>query len=93
MNERELAPVFCGNIQQRQRHSLAPRSSVSARGAGFIEAADDVAHTLVDRLTSAVLFEPPLLILLYKQRSVCGEARQGKLRTDSTERSLPNSSA
>lgn len=31
MNEREFAPVFCGNIQQRQRHSLTPRSSVSAR--------------------------------------------------------------
>ena len=82
MNERELAPVFCCNIQQRQRHSLAPRGSVSARGTGFIKAADDVAHALVDRLAPAVLLEPPLLILLHEQRKRLRRGKHGKLRAD-----------
>ena len=51
MDERELAPIFCGNIQQCQRYGLAPRSSIAARGAGFVETADDVAYALVDGLT------------------------------------------
>ena len=84
MNEREFAPVFCGNIQQRQRHSLAPRGSVSARGARFIKAADDITHTLVDGFTPAVLLELPLLILLHKQRKRLRRGKHGKLRTDST---------
>ena len=79
MNKREFAPIFCCNIQQRQRHSLAPRGSVSARGTRFIEAADDVAHALVDRFTPAVLLEPPLLILLHKQRKRLRRGKHGKL--------------
>ena len=84
MNERELAPIFCCNIQQRQRHSLTPCGGVTARGARFIKAADDVAHALVDRFTPAVLLEPPLLILLHKQRKRLRRGKHGKLRTDST---------
>ena len=83
MNEREFAPAFCGNVQQRQRHGLAPCGGVAARGARFIKAADDVAHALVDRFTPAVLLEPPLLILLHKQRQRLRRNKHGKLRTDS----------
>ena len=79
MNEREFAPIFCCNIQQRQRHSLTPRSSVSARGAGFIEAADDVTHALVNRFAPAVLLEPSLLILLHKQRKRLRQSKHGEL--------------
>ena len=35
----------------------------------LVKATDDVAHALVDELTPAVLFEPPLLILFHKQRN------------------------
>ena len=79
MNEREFAPAFCGNVQQRQRHGLAPCGGVAARGAGFIEAADHIAHTLVDRLAPAILLEPPLLILLYKQRQRLRRSKHGEL--------------
>ena len=82
MNEREFAPVFCGNIQQRQRYGLAPCGGVAVRGAGFIEAADDVTHALVNRFAPAVLLEPPLLILLHKQRNRLRRSKHGKLRTD-----------
>ena len=42
-----------------------------------------VAHALVDRFTPAVLLEPPLLILLHKQRQRLRRNKHGKLRTDS----------
>ena len=79
MNECKFASVFRSNIQQRHRHSLAPRGSVAARGTGFVEAADDVAHALVDGFTPAVLFEPPLLIFLHKQRNRLRRGKHGEL--------------
>ena len=82
MNEREFAPVFCGNVQQRQRHGLAPRGSVAACRVGFVEAADDVAHAFVDEFTPAVLLETPLLILLHEQRKRLRRGKHGELRAD-----------
>lgn len=58
-----------------------PHAGAFARGgAGFVEAADHIARTLIDGLTAAILFDLPTLILSQEQRQCLRCRQHGKLR-------------
>ena len=80
MDEREAAPAFRRDLQERQGHGLAPCRGVAAGGAGFVQAADDVPGPLIDRLPALVLFDPPLLVLPQEQRQRLRAGQHHKFR-------------
>ena len=80
VNKGKFAPLALRNIQQRQRNGFAPCGAFAGGGAGFIEAADDIARALIDGLTAAILFDLPALILSQEQWQCLRCRQHGKLR-------------
>ena len=80
MDQGELAPSIGGNLQQRQRHGLAPGGGGSLCGIGFIQTADDVPHALIDGLPAFVLLDLIPLILLQEQRGRLRRSQHGQFR-------------
>lgn len=70
-----------GNIQQGQRHRLAPWGRILG-GAGFIQHTDDVAAALADWLPALVLFQPLALELSQKERQGLRRGQHRELRAE-----------
>ena len=84
MDEGEAAPAAAGNLQQGQSHGLAPRGVLARRGGRLIQAANDVARALIDRLPALVLLDLLSLVFPQKERQRLRRGQQGQFRTEGT---------
>ena len=64
---------------QGQGNCLAPCCRIARGGTRLVNAADDVAHALIDRLAATILLDLLLLIFPQEQRDSLRRCQHGKL--------------
>ena len=89
VDQGKFSATIGGDLQQGQRHSFTPSDRIAYGRGRLIQTADDIPHTLVDRLPAAILLELLGLVFPQEKRKGLFGGQHSKLRSDSPGEIIP----